>query len=241
MINQYPYTEREYPQPKNFNKIFYVLLAIVLIIITILIIFRILKPSEAECGNNICESTETQGNCCLDCGCSSGYECLNNVCRSIVVPSSTSTVIPSRCGNDVCEPEENCYDCPKDCKCESNEYCSGKTKLCESPQCGNDVCEPFESPENCCIDCECTIPGEVCNVTTHQCEMEEVKLSEEKIKQLIIEYFENQGKTVISTEILETMKWEDKVGKKVRVSILEEWLRYVLVTKNEEVIELPTL
>jgi archaellum component FlaF (FlaF/FlaG flagellin family) len=32
------------------------------------------------CGNKICETGETQENCCKDCGCPSGYKCIENKC-----------------------------------------------------------------------------------------------------------------------------------------------------------------
>jgi hypothetical protein len=32
------------------------------------------------CGNKICETGETQENCCKDCGCPSGYNCIENKC-----------------------------------------------------------------------------------------------------------------------------------------------------------------
>jgi subtilisin family serine protease len=35
------------------------------------------------CGNKVCEANETQENCCLDCGCPTGYECENNACVKI--------------------------------------------------------------------------------------------------------------------------------------------------------------
>jgi hypothetical protein len=45
------------------------------------------KPAKAVCGNNLCESEENQENCCIDCGCSQGYECRDNVC---VAPTTTT-------------------------------------------------------------------------------------------------------------------------------------------------------
>jgi len=32
------------------------------------------------CGNRICENGENQENCCKDCGCPSGYKCIENKC-----------------------------------------------------------------------------------------------------------------------------------------------------------------
>lgn len=38
------------------------------------------------CGNNVCEEGENQSTCCLDCGCPTGYKCINNTCVQIQVP-----------------------------------------------------------------------------------------------------------------------------------------------------------
>jgi hypothetical protein len=38
------------------------------------------------CGNRICEAGETQENCCKDCGCPSGYNCIENKCVKILSP-----------------------------------------------------------------------------------------------------------------------------------------------------------
>jgi len=41
------------------------------------------KPN---CGNKICEIGETQENCCKDCGCPSGYTCIENKCVKTTSP-----------------------------------------------------------------------------------------------------------------------------------------------------------
>lgn len=41
------------------------------------------KPT---CGNKICEIGETQENCCKDCGCPSGYNCIENKCIKVLSP-----------------------------------------------------------------------------------------------------------------------------------------------------------
>jgi hypothetical protein len=144
------------------------------------------------------------------------------------------------CGDKVCDKTENCYDCSTDCKCESNEYCPEKNKKCTEPICGNGKCEPFEIPENCCDDCPCTIAGEVCNKDTHACESE-IQLSDERVKQLATEYFEKKGITVISVNVEGPGKYQNKIGKVAGVRIPDQkWLTRVLVTEQEEVIELVT-
>lgn len=143
------------------------------------------------------------------------------------------------CGNKVCETGENCFTCALDCKCKSNEYCSPETNKCTKPVCGNGKCESFESPEKCCDDCKCTIPGEVCNKDTHKCEST-ITISDEKVKELITEYYQKQGLTVTSIQISGTNTYQDKTGKSADVSISgQDWMNHVIVTDQEEVIELP--
>jgi len=144
------------------------------------------------------------------------------------------------CGNGKCETGENCYDCSQDCKCGTNEYCSEVDKKCVSSICGNGKCEPFESSENCCDDCKCDIAGEFCNITTHKCEMPGLQISDERVKELIANYYKDQGKTVISMEVQGTIEWKGELGKEVSVNITnQEWLDVVLVTEKGEVIEIP--
>jgi hypothetical protein len=43
------------------------------------------KP-KTVCGNKICEVGETKENCCKDCGCPSGYTCIENKCIKTTSP-----------------------------------------------------------------------------------------------------------------------------------------------------------
>jgi len=38
------------------------------------------------CGNRICEWSETQENCCKDCGCPRGFNCIDNECIKVFSP-----------------------------------------------------------------------------------------------------------------------------------------------------------
>lgn len=50
-------------------------------------------PQDCEgpviCGDKICDNNE---NCCIDCGCDSGYECVSNSCILVLKPSPISRV-----------------------------------------------------------------------------------------------------------------------------------------------------
>jgi hypothetical protein len=145
------------------------------------------------------------------------------------------------CGDKACDKTENCYDCPKDCKCKSDEYCPEKTKKCTKPVCGNGKCEPFEIPENCCDDCSCTIAGEVCNKETHTCESE-IQISDERVKELVTEYFEGQGKKVSIIERVYPGAYKGKSGKYCALRLEEDKdvrAHLVLVTEEEKIIEIP--
>lgn len=109
----------------------------------------------------------------------------------------------------------------------------------KSPVCGNDICEPFETPDKCCIDCECWGQGEVCKILRNKCEVKEIEISDERIKQLVLEYFENENKELESMEIGILITLDNKLGKNVVVHIKDqEWFVPVIVMENETVIEI---
>lgn len=63
-------------------------------ILLIAIIFLVFNFSvNALCGDYICEKTETSDNCCIDCGCAYGEECINNICEKSVTFFSFSPEI----------------------------------------------------------------------------------------------------------------------------------------------------
>ena len=144
------------------------------------------------------------------------------------------------CGNNICEQEENCYDCPKDCKCSESEYCPLTEKNCVKPICGDGTCEPYENPFNCCLDCTCILPEEICNEQTKKCEMEEIKinLSDNEAIETVADYFDDLN----STEVSGVDIYQGKPIKIVKVQIFgEEWYRFVGVTEDLEIIELPII
>jgi len=90
----------------------------------------IIEPKEISlpiCGNNRCEEGENSENCCIDCGCPEGKECVDNVCQKIIEPSV--------CGNNRCEEGENSENCCIDCGCP------------EGKECVDNVCRVKEIPK----------------------------------------------------------------------------------------------
>ena len=45
------------------------------------------------CGNRVCEFGETQNNCCKDCGCPSGFHCIENKCVKVFSPTVYFVII----------------------------------------------------------------------------------------------------------------------------------------------------
>lgn len=146
--------------------------------------------------------------------------------------------LPKLCGNGICNFIENCANCQEDCKCQDGQYCSFKLKKCIQTKCGNRICEPFEGPENCCLDCKC-FSGFICNEETKKCEEIKLKISDEKVKEVTIKYFQEKGEKVNEIEILRVGNFWGKRAKLVRVSTSKSGIQYLAITENEEVIILP--
>ena len=139
------------------------------------------------CGNGVCDSDEGCSSCATDCGCESGYNCINNECREprcgdgiinlneecetnshcdlvetcqdcICTSSSTPPVCPS----GTCEEGENCDSCPDDCLDElAGEICCGIELV--TPECNVGTCpsgETCDSPGTCNAYCRPTEGGE---------------------------------------------------------------------------------
>lgn len=161
----------------------------------------------------------------------------------LVYRSFKQPIAPEKpvCGNGKCEENENCYDCAPDCKCKANEYCSEDAKKCLVPVCGNDKCEPFESGANCCDDCPCGLSQEVCNEETHECELPQISVSDERVDELARKYFEDQGQVIVSVGEVKPYVYQEKVCKAVEISLEGEEgrIHLIVVTENEEVIEVP--
>jgi hypothetical protein len=64
------------------------------------------QPPPPFCGNGILDPGETSENCCLDAGCPSNFQCVENICLPLP---------PGICGDGICEPGEE-ETCPEDCE-----------------------------------------------------------------------------------------------------------------------------
>jgi len=114
-------------------------------------------------------------------------------------------------------------------------YLTGTSK---GSVCGNGVCEYFETPSTCCKDCECWGLGEVCNLELNKCEKREIQISDERIRELVLQYFENKGKEVVSMNITGLVTWKNKLGKNVMVYVKDQdWFIPLVVTEDEKVFE----
>ena len=151
-------------------------------------------------------------------------------------PMSGLTV---KCGDGVCEGKENCNSCADDCACKTGEYCSEESSKCTKPVCGNKKCEPSESNLNCCEDCKCELKQEKCNPTTHACELPEIKVSDERVRELVTDYFESKGKQVASIGSIESGMYNNEIVKRCVVKLVgDDRSLGVVVTAAEKVVEL---
>lgn len=111
----------------------------------------------------------------------------------------------------------------------------------KGPVCGNGICDLFETPNECCKDCECWGVGEVCNKELNKCEKREIQITDERIRELVMQYFANRGKEVVSMNITSLITWENKLGKKVMVFVKDQdWFISVVVMEDERVFEFQT-
>ena len=239
--NPYPdIPEFESSEKPKINKILYVFIGLILIIVVVYAVVFI-SARKPACGNGVCEVEENCFDCPKDCKCGEGKICSEE--KKICVKIEEKK---KRYGNGVCDPGENCWDHPKDCICGEDEYCSKEEKKCVKPVCGNGKCEDYEDSYNCCLDCNCTIPGEVCNKETKKCEMPDINLSDNKAKELVIDYFKNnpdyQGLKIGSINVTGTSVYDKELIKVVMIQIAEEgWYIYFGVTENGKVAELPIM
>jgi hypothetical protein len=107
------------------------------------------------------------------------------------------------------------------------------------PVCGNNACDYFETAVGCCKDCGCWGLGEVCNTTLNKCEKREIRISDERIGELVAQHFANSGKEIVSMNITSLITRENKLGKNVMVYVKgQEGFVLVIVMEDERVIEI---
>lgn len=89
------------------------------------------------CGDNACEGPETQENCCKDCGCTFGYDCITNECQAHV--------------DHECNKDEDCNDhnevtldkctgSPRKCQYIDTSICKEDVDCADDNPCTKDVC-----------------------------------------------------------------------------------------------------
>jgi hypothetical protein len=139
------------------------------------------------------------------------------------------------CGDGKCEKDENCTSCASDCKCISGQYCFS-VKGCMTPSCGNGVCEPFE-PRKCCEDCGCAA-GEICSKADHQCDQISTGITDQKVEEIIRDYYGKKNMTVVSIEFKSAGEYQGKLYKNALVTLNgQEWQVVVGVSVEGDVKE----
>jgi len=120
--------------------------------------------------------------------------------------------------------------------CPAGQYCNQQTGKCVLPNCGNGICEILEDSNNCCKDCFCYKPSEVCNMETNKCEYKQITLTDERAIELVRDYFENQGKNILSLRVIGISRVNNTLAKSLVANIEgEKEFTPVLVTENEEI------
>lgn len=93
-----------------------------------------------ECGDDICNRSETILSCCTDCGCEGNLKCINNICQeedcvinldceddNLCTTDECSSTPPRTCSNiliDQCINNDSC--CPSNCSYENDTDCEEK-------------------------------------------------------------------------------------------------------------------
>jgi len=114
------------------------------------------------CGDNKCDATESQAVCCKDCGCQTGYDCIDNKCAVHV--------------DDECNSDEDCDDSNKDtldicakgkprkCTHISSVVCKDSVDCDDENPCTTDVCKNNDCFNEKIPDCASGKEGETINV-----------------------------------------------------------------------------
>ena len=89
------------------------------------------------CGNAECNPTETQENCCKDCGCQTGYDCEENKCT---VHLEHACDDDSDCDDSNPNTLDTCSGSPRKCNNISQLICSENSDCNDDNECTNDLC-----------------------------------------------------------------------------------------------------
>lgn len=89
------------------------------------------------CGDNKCDSLETQSSCCQDCGCQQGYDCENNECLVHVEHQCNSD---SDCNDNNPNTSDRCVGRPRKCQNENISICEEDSDCNDNNNCTTDSC-----------------------------------------------------------------------------------------------------
>ena len=119
---------------------------------------------ETNCGDGVCEGTETCNDCVSDCG--SCVSCGDGSCNgdeTCATCEADCGACPPVCGDSICEGDETCATCEADCgsciycgdgSCNGNETCATCEADCGSCEyCGDGSCNGDETCATCEADC----------------------------------------------------------------------------------------
>jgi hypothetical protein len=116
----------------------------------------------ARCGNQICESGESQSSCCQDCGCGAGQTCTSGRCMASQPPPPTCTKTGSSCSvqDDCCDFQTGngyCIDFGSGGRCadscHANSDCT--SGCCQTADDGSQICSPASNCSNLFLGAPC--------------------------------------------------------------------------------------
>lgn len=105
---------------------------------------------EFACGNSVCEGPEAGGgSCCKDCGCLSGYLCVDNRC---VISSQNSCLSDKDCNDNNLCTKDTCLGAPRICQNTQISTCSNDDECCLA---NCNVYKDNDCMNSCSFDSQC--------------------------------------------------------------------------------------